>query len=56
VILVDTTPLVAAVRLRDSMHRTPVRHLESLAAEEFGVCDAMLLAGGIATVDALPRG
>ncbi len=27
---------------RDSKHRTSVRHLESLAAHEFAVCDAVL--------------
>jgi predicted nucleic acid-binding protein len=42
VILVDTTPLVALCDARDAKHRTAVRHLESLAAEEFAVCDAVL--------------
>jgi predicted nucleic acid-binding protein len=42
VILIDTTPLVALCDARDSKHRTSVRHLESLAAHEFAVCDAVL--------------
>jgi predicted nucleic acid-binding protein len=42
VILIDTTPLVALCDARDSKHRASVRHLQSLAAEEFAVCDAVL--------------
>jgi predicted nucleic acid-binding protein len=42
VILIDTTPLVALCDARDSKHRTAVRHLESLAAQDFAVCDAVL--------------
>jgi predicted nucleic acid-binding protein len=41
-ILIDTTPLVALCDARDSKHRTSVRRLQSLAAEEFAVCDAVL--------------
>ncbi len=41
-ILIDTTPLVALCDARDSKHRTSVRHLQSFAAEEFAVCDAVL--------------
>jgi len=42
VILIDTTPLVALCDARDSKHRTAMKHLESLAADEFAVCDAVL--------------
>jgi hypothetical protein len=42
VILVNTTPLVALCDARDSKHRTALRHLESLASEEFALCDAVL--------------
>jgi predicted nucleic acid-binding protein len=42
VILIDTTPLVALCDARDSKHRMALKHLESLAAEEFAVCDAAL--------------
>ena len=41
-ILIDTTPLVALCDARDSKHRTAVKHLESLAAQPFAVCDAVL--------------
>lgn len=41
-ILIDTTPLVALCDARDSKHRTALKHLESLAAEEFAVCDPVL--------------
>lgn len=41
-ILIDTTPLVALCDARDSKHRTASRHLESLAASQFGSCDAVL--------------
>jgi len=42
VILIDTTPLVALCDARDSKHRTALTQLESLAADEFAVCDAVL--------------
>jgi predicted nucleic acid-binding protein len=42
VILIDTTPLVALCDARDSKHQTAVKHLESLAAQRFAVCDAVL--------------
>lgn len=41
-ILVDTTPLVALCDGRDSKHRAAVKDLESLAAGDFLVCDAVL--------------
>lgn len=41
-ILIDTTPLVALCDARDSKHRTALKHLESLAPEEFALCDAVL--------------
>ena len=41
-ILIDTTPLVALCDARDSKHRVALKHLESLAADEFAVCDAVL--------------
>ena len=43
-ILLDTTPLVALCDAHDSKHRTALKHLESLANEEFAVCDAVLTA------------
>jgi predicted nucleic acid-binding protein len=42
VILIDTTPLVALCDARDAKHRTALKHLESLAAQDFAVCDAVL--------------
>jgi predicted nucleic acid-binding protein len=42
VILIDTTPLVALCDARDSKHRTAIGHLQSLASEDFAVCDAVL--------------
>jgi predicted nucleic acid-binding protein len=42
VILIDTGPLVALCDGRDAKHRTAIRHLESLADDEFAVCDAVL--------------
>lgn len=41
-VLLDTGPLVALCDARDAKHRTAVGHLESLAAEAFAVCDAVL--------------
>ena len=41
-ILIDTTPLVALCDARDEKHRVAVKHLESLSASEFAVCDAVL--------------
>lgn len=41
-ILIDTAPLVALCDARDSKHRMAVRHLESLSANNFLVCDAVL--------------
>lgn len=38
----DTTPLVALCDARDSKHRTAVKHLASLARNDFTVCDAVL--------------
>jgi predicted nucleic acid-binding protein len=42
VILIDTTPLVAVCDARDSKHQMALKHLESLASDEFAVCDAVL--------------
>jgi len=42
VILIDTTPLVALCDARDRKHREAVNHLESLAPDEFAVCEAVL--------------
>lgn len=41
-ILLDTTPLVALCDARDGKHRTAVKDLSSLAAEELVLCDAVL--------------
>ncbi len=41
-ILIDTAPLVALCDARDSKHPTAVKHLESLAGDEFATCDAVL--------------
>ena len=41
-ILVDTGPLVALCDARDTKHRLAVRQLESLAANPFVTCDAVL--------------
>lgn len=41
-ILIDTAPLVALCDARDSKHRLAVRHLESLSANGFLVCEAVL--------------
>lgn len=41
-VLLDTGPLIALCDARDAKHRTAVTHLESLAAEAFAVCDAVL--------------
>ena len=41
-ILIDTTPLVALCDARHSKHRRAVNHLEALASDEFGVCEAVL--------------
>ena len=41
-ILIDTTPLVALCDARNEKHRLAVKHLESMAASEFAVCDAVL--------------
>ena len=41
-ILIDTTPLVAVCDARDSKHRMALKQLESLASDEFAVCDAVL--------------
>ena len=41
-ILIDTTRLVAVCDARDSKHRMALKHLESLASDEFAVCDAVL--------------
>jgi predicted nucleic acid-binding protein len=42
VILIDTAPLVALCDARDAKHRLATRHLESLAAGDFLLCDAVL--------------
>jgi len=42
VILIDSTPLVALCDAREHRHRTAVKHLESLAPDDFAVCDAVL--------------
>lgn len=41
-ILVDTTPLVALCDARNRKHRTALKDLESFAAAQFAVCDAVL--------------
>ncbi|HUE89701.1 MAG TPA: PIN domain-containing protein [Vicinamibacterales bacterium] len=41
-ILLDTSPLVALCDARDGKHRTAVGHLESLAAEDFAICEAVV--------------
>lgn len=41
-ILIDTGPLVALCDARDGKHRLAMQHLESLAANAFGTCDAVL--------------
>jgi predicted nucleic acid-binding protein len=41
-ILIDSTPLVALCDARDSKHTTAVKHLESLANDQFVTCDAAL--------------
>lgn len=41
-ILIATTPLVALCDARDSKHRLALKHLESLAADEFALCEAVL--------------
>ena len=41
-ILIDTGPLVALCDARDSKHRLAVQQLESLTANAFGTCDAVL--------------
>lgn len=41
-ILIDTGPLVALCDARDAKYRRAVQQLESLAANAFGTCDAVL--------------
>ncbi len=41
-ILIDTAPLVALCDARDSKHKTAVKHLQSLAHDEFATWDAVL--------------
>jgi predicted nucleic acid-binding protein len=41
-IVIDTGPLVALCDSRDAKHRLAVRQLETLAANPFGTCDAVL--------------
>lgn len=41
-ILIDAGPLVALCDARDAKHRLAVRHLDSLAAQPLGTCDAVL--------------
>ena len=41
-ILIDTTPLVALCDARDSKHKIAVKHLETLASQQFAVCEAVL--------------
>lgn len=41
-ILIDTAPLVALCDARDEKHGVAVKHLESLSASEFAVCEAVL--------------
>lgn len=42
IVLIDATPLVALCDARDAKHAVAVKDLESLAASEFTVCDAVL--------------
>ena len=41
-ILIDTTVLVALCDPRDSLNKTALRHLKTLAQAEFAVCEAVL--------------
>lgn len=41
-IVIDTTPLVALCDARDAKHRAALADLESMAAEDFAVCEAVL--------------
>lgn len=41
-ILVDATPLVALCDARDAKHKTALADLETLAGEQFAICDAVL--------------
>ena len=41
-IIIDSGPLVALCDARDAKHRSAVRQLQSLAANPFGTCDAVL--------------
>jgi predicted nucleic acid-binding protein len=43
VILIDTGPLVALCRRRDTHHRRAVEHLQSLANNQFAVCEAVVV-------------
>jgi predicted nucleic acid-binding protein len=42
VILVDTAPLVALAEASDSNHNRAWKQFESLAADEFAICDSVL--------------
>jgi len=41
-ILIDTAPLVALSDPRDSLNKTEIKHLKTLARSDFAICDPVL--------------